>query len=227
MAVAECSPNQLVLDESHLLSQELYASVFGEALSSTHDNITRLFDVSSITEKPLLFRKVIDFLAQRYRAMGKAGPTHIVSLESRGYVIGAPLAFELGISFVMCHTTKRFPSSFVHEDKTLKYLPPSYSIRNGSLSSDARVVVVDDFIATGHSLISVLQLIEDIVGAKVVEVAVVCDVPSLNGVAAVRKAEGGRFRQTPILALMHLNASQETIQNQLVEHTALVTHSRL
>ncbi|RNE99872.1 adenine phosphoribosyltransferase, partial [Trypanosoma rangeli] len=192
-----------------------------------HGNITQLFDVSTITENPLLYRKVIDFLAQRYRAMGKAGPTHILSLESRGYVIGAPLAVELGISFVMCHTTKRFPSSFVHEDKHFNYLPPSYSIRNGSLSSDARVVVADDFIATGQSLISVLQLIEDIVGAKVVEVVVVCDVPLLNGVAAVHKTVWGRFGKTPIFALMHPNISQETIQDQLVAHTDLVTHSRL
>ncbi|RNF19772.1 adenine phosphoribosyltransferase [Trypanosoma conorhini] len=227
MAVVERSPKHLVLSESHPLSKELYANVFGEVLSSKHGTVTQLFDVSSITERPLLFKKVIGFLAERYRAMGKAGPTHILSLESRGYVIGAPLAFELGIPFVLAQVTKRFPSSFVHEDKALTYLPPSFSIRNGSLSKDSRVVIADDFIATGRSLTSVLRLTEEIVGAAVVEAVVVCDVPLLNGVEAVHNSEGARFKKTPIFTLMHFNATQETIHNQLVAHSTQLTCHKL
>ncbi|ESS69935.1 Adenine phosphoribosyltransferase [Trypanosoma cruzi] len=214
MAIAECSPNHLVLKESHPLSKDLYANVFGETSSFPGDNATRLFDVSSITENPPLFRKVIHFLAQRYRDMGDAGPTHVLCVESRGYLLGSPLALELGVPLVLASATKRFPSTFLPEGQGPMVMPKSYSVRNGSISSDSRVLIVDDFIATGRSLVSVLRLMA-IVDAKVIEAVAVCNVPSLDGIGAIHKSDGCRFGQTPIFTLMQLKASQETVKEQI------------
>ncbi|KEG12226.1 putative Adenine phosphoribosyltransferase [Trypanosoma grayi] len=226
MSIAVCAPKHFVLKESHPLTKELYANVFGEPSPSLHRNVSRLFDVSSLTENPALFRQVIQFLGERYRSMGADGPTHILGLESRGYLIGAPLALELGIPFVLARETKRFPSSFVRESPNATALVPSHSIRNNSISSDSRVLIVDDFIATGKTVISVLWL-TDIVGAKVVEVVAACDVPRLNGVGAIHKAGDGTFKEIPVLTLMHFKATREAIKAQLQILKPITARSQL
>ncbi|KAH9598653.1 Phosphoribosyltransferase domain [Trypanosoma melophagium] len=226
MTFSQCAPNHFVLDESHPLSRELYANVFSEIAPSTERNVTRLFDVSSVTEKPILFRKVIQCLAQRYRSMDEAGPTHVLAVESRGYLIGAPLAVELGLPLVLVRETKRFPSSFVRESQRMKVLPPSQSIRHGSIDSNARLLVVDDFVGAGRTVISALRL-ADIVGAKVVEVAAVCDAVGLDGVTSIHAADNGAFRTTPILTLMRFRADRHMLQEQMMVYNPRLTVSKI
>ncbi|ORC87678.1 putative Adenine phosphoribosyltransferase [Trypanosoma theileri] len=226
MSVCECAPNHFLLDESHPLAKDLYANVFSEVAPSSGRNVTRLFDVSSVTERPMLFRKVIEFLAQRYRAMGDAGPTHILAVESRGYLIGAPLAVELGLPLVLVRETKRFPASFVRESQQLNELPPSQSIRNGSVGSNARVLIVEDFVGCGRTAVSVLRL-AGIVGATVVEMAAVCDAAALKGVEAIHAADGGAFRKTPIFTLMRFRADNNTLREQMMVYNPHITASKL
>nr|CCC91322.1 unnamed protein product [Trypanosoma congolense IL3000] len=158
--------------------------------------------------------------------MGAEGPTHVIGVEARGYIIGAPLAVALNIPFVAARVTKRFPSSFIPEDESLGYLPMSRSIRNDSIPPRSRVIIVDDFIGTGNTMLAALR-ITDIVAAKVVEVLTVCDVASLQGIVKIRRSDDGIFGETPIFSLIHFNLSPQEAIEQLEFVNTHLTRSRL
>ncbi|CBH12207.1 Adenine phosphoribosyltransferase, putative [Trypanosoma brucei gambiense DAL972] len=223
--LTERHPHHFTLADTHPLAKELHANIFGES-DLTHANSAHVYDISSLTEKPALFRKVIEFLKCRYETMGDTGPTHIIGVESRGYIIGAPLAVALGIPFVTARVTKRFPSSFVPEGDDLKYLPMSRSIRNDSIPPRARVLIVDDFIGTGSTMLAALRL-ADIVAAQVVEVLTVCDVASLGGIKIIRESDDEMFKETPIFTLIHFKLSPREAEEQLEFVNSYITRSRL
>ncbi|KAH8610171.1 hypothetical protein ERJ75_001127600 [Trypanosoma vivax] len=120
MTAVECSPNHFTLDVAHPLAHELHKSLFGDQTRRR----TQLHDIYNLMEQPKLFRRIVHFLSERYRAMGAEGPTHILGLESRGYLLGVPLAMELGLPFVAARVTKRFPSSFIDEGGSSSNCPP-------------------------------------------------------------------------------------------------------
>ncbi|KAH8603819.1 Phosphoribosyl transferase domain [Trypanosoma vivax] len=163
-------------------------------------------------EQPKLFRRIVHFLSERYRAMGAEGP-RTFSVESRGYLLGVPLAMELGLPFVAARVTKRFPSSFIDEGGSLKQLPSSRSIRNASIPQNARVVVVDDFIGTGHTMTTALCVM-DIIGARVLEAVTLCDIVALRCGSG---AQRGRrlLPQTPIVTLVRFHSTMQTAEEQL------------
>ncbi|KAH8616880.1 Phosphoribosyl transferase domain [Trypanosoma vivax] len=210
MTAVECSPNHFTLDVAHPLAHELHKSLFGDQTRRR----TQLHDIYNLMEQPKLFRRIVHFLSERYRAMGAEGPTHILGLESRGYLLGVPLAMELGLPFVAARVTKRFPSSFIDEGGSLKQLPSSRSIRNASIPQNARVVVVDDFIGTGHTMTTALCVM-DIIGARVLEAVTLCDIVALSGVDQVHNADDGYFRQKPIVTLVRFHSTMQTAEEQL------------
>jgi len=134
-------------------------------------------DITGILESPDGLRLAIDGLAA---ALDGVEFDAVVSMESRGFIFGMPLAYSLGKSFVPVRKPGKLPRPTVRETYDLEYGTDSLEMHRDSLKPGSRVVVVDDLIATGGTAAACAKLVER-VGAKVVKMLFVIE---LEGFAA-------------------------------------------
>ncbi|KAG5499451.1 hypothetical protein JIQ42_04924 [Leishmania sp. Namibia] len=206
--LVEVDPHHYTLDPKHPLSKALVdAAQFTTPPSAPLTKIPRLYDVSTITEKPALFKCVLHFLAERYRAMGAQGPTHVLAIEARGCILGAPLALLLDLPFVPMRRDNISESAFVREgdDK-----PPAQpiAVRNNSIDAASRVVIVDDFISSGRTMDSAMDCAV-VAGSTIVEAVAVCDTLASGGVVSIHKEK--RFEDTNVLTLFRLRSKLDVL----------------
>lgn len=132
---------------------------------------------ANLLKDPKAFRLSIQAFAKRYKDTDLDA---IVALDSRGFIFGAPLAYELGIPFVMIRKTGKLPRTVERVDYSLEYGKASFEIEVDSLESGDRVVIIDDVLATGGTALAAKELVERI-GGIVVEAAFLIELPFLRG----------------------------------------------
>ncbi|KAG5476311.1 hypothetical protein LSCM1_04018 [Leishmania martiniquensis] len=206
--LVEVGPHHYMLNPEHPLSKALVdAAQYTTSVSAPQTKIPRLYDVSTITEKPALFKRVLHFLADRYRAMGAQGPTHVLGIETRGCILGAPLALLLHLPFVPMRRDDISESAFITEgdDK-----PPAQpvAVRNNSIDAASRVVIVDDFISSGCSMDAAMDCAV-VAGSTVVEAVAVCDTSVSGGVDYIHKEK--QFKHTNVLTLFRLRSNLDVL----------------
>ena len=140
-------------------------------------------DITTVLQDPELFRDIIDSLKERYE--GK-GITAVVGIESRGFIFGAPLAKDLGVSFVLVRKPGKLPSKTIGVDYALEYGTDRLEIHADAVGPDDRVLIVDDLLATGGTAAAAVKLVR-VLGAEVVESAFLIELGFLHGRA---KLEG-------------------------------------
>lgn len=102
-------------------------------------------DVTTLLLDPAAFQLAIDALKHRY---ADKSITHIVSCESRGFIFGAPLALALQAAFVPVRRARRLPGNTVGVDYTSGFYTGRMEIHDDAIQSGARVVIIDDLVAT-------------------------------------------------------------------------------
>lgn len=106
--------------------------------------------------------------------------THIVGIESRGFVLGAALAHEMMKPFVMVRKQgAKYPGKLLEQSYELEYGSDTLTLQEGILGHTSRVLIADDLIATGGSMLATKKLIEQ-TGATVVGLTAVVNITSLN-----------------------------------------------
>lgn len=204
----EVAPHHYMLNPALPLSKALVeAAQFTSSVAAPLTRFPRLYDVTSITESPVLFRGVLDFLAARYRAMGAQGPTHVLAIETRGCILGAPLALLLGLPFVPMRRDDITENAFVAEGDDRPPVQP-ISVRNNSISAASRVVIVDDFISSGRTMDAAMDCAA-VAGSTIVEVVAVCDMSASGGVDYIRKEKS--FASTNVVTLFRLRNNLDVL----------------
>jgi adenine phosphoribosyltransferase len=134
-------------------------------------------DITTLLKDPVGFKTTIDTLAKRYdrRRIDK-----VAAIESRGFIIGAALAYHLGAGFVPLRKRGKLPGVTVGRDYELEYGADRIEMHVDALEAEDQVLLVDDLIATGGTAEAAARLVED-TGAKVVECCFVIDLPDLGG----------------------------------------------
>ncbi|GAB9468061.1 hypothetical protein Gpo141_00005388 [Globisporangium polare] len=122
-------------------------------------------DVTTLLLDPHAFQLAIDALKHRYV---NQRVTHVVSCESRGFIFGAPLALALQVAFVPVRRARRLPGNTVGVDYTSGFYTGRMEIHDDAIHKGARVVIIDDLVATGNTLKVTCELISKL-GAEVVE----------------------------------------------------------
>jgi len=136
-------------------------------------------DITPLLASPVAFRTAVDALATPYH-----GITTVVAIESRGFIIGAPVAYALGAGLVPVRKMGRLPSETLRADYALEYGTNTVEIHSDAIRPGERVLIVDDLLATGGTVRAAAQLVERI-GAVIAGIAVLAELSSLNGRAAV------------------------------------------
>ncbi len=122
------------------------------------------------------FAAVVDQLAQPY--VGKVDV--VLGIESRGFIIGAPMAYRLGVGFAIARKPGKLPSNTVDQTYDLEYGSASLQMHQDALEGLGRVLLVDDLLATGGTAAAALQLVQKI-GGNVIGCAFVVELDALKG----------------------------------------------
>jgi adenine phosphoribosyltransferase len=134
-------------------------------------------DITPLLANGPLFAKTIDLLAERYN--GQKIDT-VLGIESRGFIIGAALAYKLGAGFSVVRKPGKLPFETHSASYALEYGVDTLEIHIDAISRDARVVIADDLIATGGTAAATAELVTKL-GGTVVECAFVIELSFLNG----------------------------------------------
>ncbi len=138
-------------------------------------------DITTLIKDPVGFRLVIDSITQRY-IQGDAAFDVIVGIESRGFIIGGALAYTLGKGFVPVRKAGKLPAETIRHEYALEYGTDVMEIHKDSLSKGARVLLIDDLLATGGTALAAASLIEKL-GGIVAEMAFIVSLPDVGGAA--------------------------------------------
>lgn len=130
-----------------------------------------------LLKDPDAFHRVIKTFAYRYQ---DAKLDAIVGLDSRGFIFGTALAYEMNLPFIMVRKAGKLPRPVEKIDYALEYGKASFEIEIDSIEEGDRVVIVDDLLATGGTANAAATLIERL-GGQVVEVACLIELDGLHG----------------------------------------------
>jgi adenine phosphoribosyltransferase len=134
-------------------------------------------DINALFASPVWYsvvREMADANAQTFKHT-----THIVGLESRGFVVGSALAHELGLPFVMMRKPGKLPGDVISESYDLEYGTDTLELQTGILNRMSRVVIADDLFATGGTMSAARTLVEK-TGARFLGAQVVVDLSFLH-----------------------------------------------
>lgn len=134
-------------------------------------------DITTLLKDPVGFRITINELVNRYTGRTI---TKVAGVESRGFIIGAPLAFQLGVGFVPIRKKGKLPAETVGLDYELEYGVDRVEMHVDAVSDADQVLLVDDLVATGGTALASCQLLVK-AGARVVECCFAIDLPELGG----------------------------------------------
>jgi adenine phosphoribosyltransferase len=135
------------------------------------------YDISTLLRHPDAWQVAMGRLSNVVRGYH---PTVLAGVESRGFLLAAPLALKLGCGFVMLRKRGKLPGPTVGLDYDLEYGTDRIEIQSDAVAPGARVVVVDDLLATGGTMAAGIKLLQS-VGAEVVAAAALIELSFLNG----------------------------------------------
>ena len=143
-------------------------------------------DITPLLSQPQVFRVLIDAFVHRYMAASMR-PDVVAGLDARGFIIGSVLAYELGVGFVPISKKGKLPFTTISQTYELEYGSATVELHTDAIEAGQRVLLVDDLIATGGTMMAGKQLIEKL-GGILVEGAAIVDLPELGGSAQLRRA---------------------------------------
>lgn len=141
-------------------------------------------DITPLMHDPKIFRMLIDSFVQRYQQQDIQG---IAALDARGFLLGAPLAYELGLTLVPIRKQGKLPYDTISQSYELEYGSATVELHTDAFKPGDKVLVIDDLIATGGTMLAACELIQRL-GAEVIECAAIIDLPALGGSQKIRDA---------------------------------------
>lgn len=140
-------------------------------------------DITSLIEKPLLFKKVVNKISGLAR---KKKITKIIGIESRGFIFAAPVAAKLELPLILIRKSGKLPGKVFKVKYNLEYGNDALEINKTSLNKKDNVMVIDDLIATGGTAIASSKLISKI-NKKRIEYVFLVHLQDLPGLEKIIK----------------------------------------
>ena len=134
-------------------------------------------DITPLLGDAVLFERVTDWMVEYFRI---DRPTHVVGIESRGFLFGAPVAHRLGCGFVPTRKPGKLPWRTERVTYELEYGEDALEIHRDAFPAGSRVAVIDDLLATGGTAAAACELVERL-QSKVLGVCVAVELTALGG----------------------------------------------
>lgn len=140
-------------------------------------------DITTLLKDPKGLQLLVDGLAEQY---ANQKIDKIVGIEARGFVIGAAVAYKLGVGFVPVRKSGKLPAHTFQQEYALEYGADVMEIHQDAISEGEQVLLLDDLIATGGTAMAAVSLINQL-GGNIVGCAFVIDLPDLGGLQRLQK----------------------------------------
>lgn len=134
-------------------------------------------DITTLIRDGDALQDVIDTMVERYM---DTEIDVVAAIEARGWIFGAPLAYELGAGFVPIRKPGRLPAEKISATYALEYGTNTLEMHKDALARGSQVLIVDDLLATGGSAKAAIELVEKL-GGKVVGIAFLIELVDLRG----------------------------------------------
>jgi adenine phosphoribosyltransferase len=135
------------------------------------------YDITTLLKNSAALKGSIDQFVQRYQ---NKSIDMVVGIESRGFIFGMPLAYQLDAGFVPVRKPGKLPAETITESYDLEYGRNSLEIHIDAIEKGQKVLIIDDLLATGGTARATCNLVEKL-GGEVIEVAFVIELTFLNG----------------------------------------------
>ncbi len=135
------------------------------------------YDISTLLSHPDAWQVAMGRMA---RMIGAWQPDILVGIESRGFLVAAPLALKLGCGFVMARKKGKLPGNTVEHEYELEYGTDTLEIQDDAITPGQRVVILDDLLATGGTMEATVNLCKK-VGGNVTGSAAIIELTFLKG----------------------------------------------
>ncbi|MFT5721682.1 MAG: adenine phosphoribosyltransferase [Motiliproteus sp.] len=142
-------------------------------------------DIAPLFLDPKALHMVVDAFTQRYI---DTDITHIAALDARGFLLGSVLAYKLNKPLILIRKKGKLPGDTLCQDYQLEYGTACVEIQKQACTAGDRVLLIDDLIATGGSLLAASTLIKRL-GAQIYEAAAIIDLPFLQGSTRLHEAD--------------------------------------
>jgi adenine phosphoribosyltransferase len=136
-------------------------------------------DITTLLADGDAFREAIDGMAEGFKAIDK-----VVIIESRGFILGTPIAYALGAGVVPVRKPGRLPAPTWEQAYSLEYGENALEIHRDAIDAGERVLIVDDLLATGGTVQATIALVEKL-GGLIAGVSVLAELSDLRGRGAV------------------------------------------
>ena len=158
--------------------------------TKTPDLAARIRDVPDFPKPGILFKDITTLLkdGDAFRAsvdgllekIGKRDVDCVVGMESRGFIFGAPIAYKLGVGFVPVRKLGKLPADVVSVEYDLEYGSATLEMHRDSMKKGAKVLIVDDLLATGGTVAGTIELVKQL-GGEIVACAFLIELTALKG----------------------------------------------
>ena len=135
-------------------------------------------DISTLISDPEGLQLVIKSLQERYKRKNEFDI--VIGIEARGFIVGSALAYSLKKGFVMIRKPGKLPGKVISQEYQLEYGSDKMEIHADAFIPGTKVLIVDDLIATGGTVMSAITLVEKL-GGIVTEIAFIIDLPDAGG----------------------------------------------
>jgi len=134
-------------------------------------------DITTLLKEPGAFQQSVDLLTERYR---EAGVQKVVGVESRGFILGGPLAYRLHAGFVPVRKPGKLPAPTARAEYALEYGTDAVEIHTDAIKRGERILIHDDLLATGGTILATCRLVEQL-GGTIVGLAFLIELTFLHG----------------------------------------------
>ncbi len=134
-------------------------------------------DITTLLKDGKSFQLAIDGLLEK---IGKRDIDVVVGMESRGFIFGAPIAYKLGVGFVPVRKLGKLPADVVSVEYDLEYGSATLEMHKDAIAPGAKVLIVDDLLATGGTVAGTIELVKQLKG-QIVACAFLIELSALKG----------------------------------------------
>lgn len=134
-------------------------------------------DITTLLKDNEAFQKAVDLLVEKYK---DKQIQKVVGIESRGFILGAALAYRLDAGFVPIRKPGKLPAETIREQYKLEYGTDTVEIHKDAINSGERILIHDDLLATGGTINAACKLVESLDG-NIIGVSFLIELAFLNG----------------------------------------------
>ena len=137
----------------------------------------RFYDITTLLKNADAFREVIDRMAEQ---VATTQVDLVVGMESRGFIFSAPLAYKIGAGFVPVRKLGKLPAETIEVEYELEYGTATLEIHADAIEKGQRVLIVDDLLATGGTVMGTIELVRRL-GGEIAGLSFMVELSGLHG----------------------------------------------